>query len=158
MKFLPWVCGLAFTMVTVAQAGVAKNELPDEEAQVLNHPGEVTLYSLEPPNALPPQGPTLHGYVILGKIKLSAKEAQIATKALRSAIEGWNGYSVNCFDPRHGLSVFSAGQTFDFVFCYECEGLQVYKDDKPVCSLSISGSPDTLNGLLREHHIRLPKD
>jgi hypothetical protein len=131
----------------------AKNALSDELTHVLNSSQGAVLYSLEPDHLREDKSGYFHTIQILGQTKLDAKGAHIAADSFQKAVKDWNGSSADCFNPRHGLRLFSENHTYDFVLCYECQELLVYKDDENIASLGAGGSPTVLDNLLRVAHI-----
>ena len=128
---------LLFTSVFMlaATAGLlaatpAPNVIPDEALKVLRSPNSATFYSLEPWERPKPEDKTLHGYKILGKTTLDPKKEEVVAGAFQKAVGDWDGLIANCFDPRHALTITSGGQTYDFLLCYNCHQLYIYKDDK----------------------------
>jgi hypothetical protein len=132
----------------VASPGV----LPAELRHVLELAKSAELYSLEPLSTHE-SAPKFQGYEILGETPLNAADTRIATEAFSKAVEAGNGNMPNCFDPRHALRIVLDGHRYDFLLCYACAQLTVYKDDKEFTDLSAAGSPKVLNDLLQAHHV-----
>ncbi len=76
---------------------------------------------------------TFHGFEILGTldIKEPAKRLKIA-ELITTGIENANqDIHSNCeFFPRHGLRVSSEDNSADFILCYQCGELLIYKTRK----------------------------
>ncbi|MAW61564.1 MAG: hypothetical protein CMJ94_12105 [Planctomycetes bacterium] len=97
----------------------------------LAQPESVELVALHPyPHEIEEQdGPRFHGYGILGQTELTDPEKAEALIALiEEGIEASDGRVAACFNPRHGLTVTTADAVWDFVICYECLSMQVYRD------------------------------
>lgn len=139
------------------QAAHKDNNLPTEAAQALQAPTQVILYSLEPWERTTARGKNLHGYKILGRTTLDPKQTQIAVAAFQTAVSGWDGMLAMCFDPRHALQVTSNGKTYDFLLCYACHQLYVYRGEKLLAGIGASGSSKALNSLLTAAKIPLSK-
>jgi len=138
----------------IAEA-VQKNELPDIAVQALAAPDSVVLYSLEPWTENPDadrnwKGAKFHGYNCLGQITLTGLDEQTAIAEFKKAVPKEVQPMALCFDPRHALRVVSGHHSYDFLLCYECAQMEVYVDGKQITTLSASGSPDILNGLLKK--------
>jgi hypothetical protein len=134
------------------------NKLPSEAADALHASSKFILYSLEPWSLATTNDNTLHRYKILGQVTLNGKDAATAIKAFESAIpkrQHW--FHTLCFDPRHALRVTANGQTYDFLLCYACGYLYVYRGDKVIAMLDAGGSPKVLNSLLTAAKIPLSK-
>jgi len=153
MKFLIISLLSLATISAVQAADPAQNVLPDEALQVLRAPSSATFYSLEPWERPKPEDKTLHGYKILGQTPLEPKQEQVVATAFQKAVGDWDGMIAACFDPRHALRISSGGHTYDFLLCYNCHQLYVYKDDKVLASVGAAGSPKFLNSLLTAAHV-----
>jgi len=138
-------------------AGALHNNLPPDAAEALRAPEKVVLYSLEP--VAPPGEKTnnFNGYKILGHVDLVQDQAVKAIVELKSVVSAWDGVVAECFEPRHALRVTAGNHTYDFLLCYECHQLEVYRDGKSIASLGATGSPKVLNGLLSAANIPLPR-
>jgi hypothetical protein len=153
MKFLV-ISILALAATGALQAATpAPNVIPDEALQVLSSPNKATFYSLEPWERPKPGSKNFHSYKILGKTDLEPKAEQVVANAFQKAVADWDGRIAMCFDPRHALQISSGGHTYDFLLCYNCHQLYIYKDDKLLASLGAAGSPKFLNGLLVASHV-----
>jgi hypothetical protein len=133
---------------------VPPNVLTPELQHVLNSARSAVLYSLDP-NLDRRSGELFCGVRVLGKARLQADETRRAADAFASAVSNWKGVTAECFNPRHGLSITSDGHRYDFVLCYECQQIAIYRDGNDVSELGATGSPATLNAILRTHHLRL---
>jgi hypothetical protein len=150
---------LLLAILAVAQpANPAKeNKLPPEAEQALRAPAKITLYSLEPWDLSTPRGKTLYGVKILGQTELDGKRSATAIAEFKAAVANWDGMIAMCFDPRHAIRVTAQGHTYDFLLCYECRQLYIYKDEGLLTSLGAAGSPKVLNDLLSAARIPLSK-
>ena len=153
MKLLIFIIlGLA-TIGGLPAATPTPNAIPDEALKVLRSHNSATFYSLEPWERPKPEDKTLHGYKILGKTTLDPKNEQVVEGAFEKAVSNWDGMIANCFDPRHALSLSSSGHIYDFLLCYNCHQLYIYKDDKVIASMGAAGSPKFLNSILAAAHV-----
>jgi hypothetical protein len=66
-----------------------------------------------------------------------------------SAIKAAKGGDQFCFEPRHALHIESGGHAYDFLISYECQQLEVFRDDVGVASIGAGGTPAALNRLLK---------
>lgn len=128
--------------------------LPADALAALARPERVTLYALEPTASATRTDPTLDGLLVLGKADLPPSRTATAIAAFQRAIATPTRDAEACFDPRHALRIVSKGHTFDFLLCFECHALEVYRDGAPYAGATASGSPRALNALLRA--LRLP--
>ena len=63
-------------------------------------------------------------------------------------VEHWDGAFAACFNPRHGIRVKAKDAVFDFVICFECNSVAVFRNEKRTGSFGITGQPGALNRLL----------
>jgi hypothetical protein len=158
MKFVFSVLLLLVAISSPIQAFAEDNKLPSEAADVLHASSKIILYSLEPWSLATTNDNTLHGYKILGQVTLDGKDAATAITAFESSIlKKKRHFTVLCFDPRHALRVMVNAQTYDFLLCYACGYLYVYRGDKIIATLDAGGSPNVLNALLTAAKIPLSK-
>lgn len=136
-----------------------------EAVQALAHPGRVTIYSLEPMIRPAPAGRALDKFTVLGDAPLVGAEVSEAINAFRDAIahpitisDGQGHEEVvvaACFEPRHAISVQSGGHTFDYIICYTCGSLEVFRDGKFYSDVLAGGSPALLNAMLNAKNLPL---
>jgi hypothetical protein len=151
---------LVASLAVAEPAGLVKeNKLPPEAEQALRAPGKVTLYSLEPDIRPTPREKALHQVFysekLLGQTELDGKQSATAIAELKSAIPRWKGLIFMCFSPRHALRVTAQGHTYDFLICYACQTLEIYRDGHYLITRHVAGSPKVLNQLLRDAKILL---
>jgi len=127
--------------------------LPWQALGALKSPQGAVLYSLEPLKWTPSGEGTLHGFTILGHTTLDAKQARRAADEFWNANKQWDGNGSDCFEPRHALRIIFGGHTYDFLLCFHCHELDVYRDDRKFTEVGASGSPQALNELLQECHL-----
>lgn len=143
-------------LLGVAFAGAPGNRLPEDALDALHGADSAVLYSLEPYEPLPmpsPPGspaPVLHGYAVLGEVRLDGERLQAAATEFEAAIDRDEGILAMCFDPRHALRVTRDGHTYDLLLCYACGRAQVYRDGERIATLGAAGSDKPLNRLLAD--------
>ena len=134
--------------------------LGSEATSVLYGAKEATLYSIDP-GILVPNGAkrefTAVPFGIVGKVKLTGEPLAMAKEAFADAVAYDNDTGMFCFNPRHALRIAADGHTYDFLLCYECEQIAVYKDGRELSGSRATGSPKILNDLLTANNIPLPK-
>lgn len=133
---------------STAVASDRPNALPAEAAQALHSTGHAVIYSLEPWDDPDKKVARLQGYEILGQSDLSDAQRLIAVDAFDSAIAGWDGAMAACFDPRHALRIQFKGHVYDFLLCYSCQQVEVFRDGKMLGGAGAAGSPKVLNDLM----------
>lgn len=139
----------ATVLVALALASDSGNAIPIDAAKALHDSHSAVLYSLEPWDRPVNGEPVLNGYKILGKTRIDGEAYRIATEEFEaSAARSDNTAQAACFDPRHAIRVAAHGHQFEFLLCYACHQLVVYRDGKRVAMLGASGSSKALNALL----------
>lgn len=106
---------------------------PEGVLKVFANAQQVTLVSLHPyPYELDSDTSLerLHGYGVLGRHELGdTLSANKVLALVEQGIEASRGMAVDCFNPRHGLTVTTADDAvWDIVICYECRSVQFYRD------------------------------
>jgi hypothetical protein len=166
----------AFT-TTFAAAPDKSNALPGEALAALKTGTKFVLFSLEPPVTAikdPEITPEMtrdqvqkeferfhremklnpeeghHGYKILGSTELAdAGMRASAIAAITDAVRDFDGIVAKCFEPRHSLRVRAAnGATYDFVVCFECHQVYVFRGKKRIGTAGMTGSQKRLDDLL----------
>ena len=130
--------------------------LPSDAAEALDHPEQLTLYSLEPLPQPGPRGKVLDGYTVLGERILSLRQGKLAIRAFRIAMQ-YNGPMDACFDPRHAIRINSNAHSFDYLICYSCSALEVFRDGKLIYGAQAGGSSAALDDLLTRNGLPLSK-
>lgn len=142
-----------------------KQTVPDDAWRALRSPSRVVLYSIDPRRNFPLRpvrdhssikSESFHDHDILGSVPLDGYQAA-AAKIFRHALVWPFGMQINCFDPRHALRVESGGHVYDFLVCFECDGILVFRDDVEIFQGTTAGSPGTLNTLLKQANVPLAK-
>jgi hypothetical protein len=138
------------------------NRLPSSADRALAAATEITLFSIRPEPLEPPRyNEGFHGYEVLGSVVLRDPAVVDSTRKLvRDSVAAYDDENYTCcFNPRHGLRVRTATQTFDFVICFECAKLFIYAGKEPAPLkpyLGVRGAPKSLDEILAAHKIPLP--
>ncbi len=153
--------------LTCVFAGIpfTPKSLPAEAVAALKSGTKFILFSLDPPIVGAPEAPELkpeenhHGFKILGSVELvDAPSRASAIAAITNAVRNYNGNAAGCFEPRHSLRVITAaGVTYDFVACFECAGLQIYRGEEGLAGTGMTGSQKPLDDILTKAKIPLAK-
>ena len=137
------------------------NYMPPLAANALVASNKVTLFSLVPDGFGTYKGKdNFHGWQVLGKVELTGIQAVKAAHEFREAVERVNDLSMGlCFEPRHGLQVVNSGHVFDYVICYECQGMFIYEDNKEIAELGAKGpSENIFDKILVAAHLAPPEN
>ncbi|MDP1589578.1 MAG: hypothetical protein Q8M07_17630 [Prosthecobacter sp.] len=170
----------ALVMMTVAAFGAAReNKLPADAEAALQHGSSFVLYSLLPElapgigfdddifappekkkknDASKPALERLHDFPILGRTELvNPADRNTAVTSMLASMKAWNGVFAPCFHPRHALRVTHQGVVFDFVICFECFTIKLYRGGEPHGHVNVFGRPDKLDQILKKGGVPLPE-
>lgn len=161
------VISLLVSLRVLVPLSLFSKKIPSDVRAALQNPEHAVLYSIDPyirrkygdDNKLLPEprpGEVFHDHTVLGTLELDGKKASRAAGAFQYSLTWPDVSEFMCFDPRHGLRVTSGGHVYDFLLCYECRQIVVFRDGVGVGSRTASGSPQTLNALLTEANVPLP--
>jgi hypothetical protein len=152
---------LALTLAVVPPACAADNPIPAEFRTALEKAEVIDLYSLDP---TPPKGKAegdFHGWKVLGKTEVKKEAlAKLVAALEKGAAEQDQNVAAGCFNPRHGIHVTLDGKTYDFVICFECVAVTLYKDkeEKSTKGFGVSRSPaEVFNKVLKDANVKLPE-
>jgi hypothetical protein len=152
-----WLASLALVMVLACTSVIAgaQNRLPAEAQAALQDPESVELYALEP---WKDSDPRLQGYHVLGKAELDGGQRALAIAEFEASVARWQdgGAIAACFDPHHALRIAHGGHHYDFLLCYQCQGMRVYRDGVRIGGAFAAGSAAPLNALLVARGLPLP--
>ena len=176
MRF--WAAITTLLLLRLVSVEARENKLPADAAAALESGSQFVLYSLLPelvpgigfdddPFAPPeekkkkeasqPVLETLHEYKILGHTRLvDAADRKTAVASILDSMRTWNGAVAGCFHPRHALRVTHQNVVFDFVICFECQTIRLYRGAESHGYVNITGKPDKLDELLKKAGILLP--
>ena len=118
--------------------------------------GSFILYKLDgdryPGEPAPEGAELLHGWVILKKCSItSLTTRETLFKALDNGIDQWSGTPVDCFNPRHAISVEMEGINVDYLICFQCKNYYIWEGDKRVSGGMTTAQPrNTFNRILDE--------
>jgi hypothetical protein len=78
-----------------------------------------------------------HNYRIIGKTTVANRDMQKKlTAALVLDAKETNG-QMGCFSPRHGIRVTHGSEITDYVICFECGQVQVWRDTQEISHFTI---------------------
>jgi hypothetical protein len=130
--------GVVIAALAVVLAWVRWHGMPWVALRALNSAEQYELLSLQPLLSQP----DFYGHEILGRVLIK----DVATrKKLTSALQ-WgarqsDGTRMACFNPRHGIRVTRGGVVTDFVICFECRQVEVWRGGKRLASFLTSDWP-----------------
>jgi hypothetical protein len=109
--------------------------------------GAFILYSLDgdryPGEPVPEGGKLLHGWLILKACPID--DVATRRRIFRAFDDGIDdapgGVPVDCFTPRHAISVESNGVRMEYLICFQCFNWYSYEDGKSVGGGRTSRSP-----------------
>ncbi|PTY03556.1 hypothetical protein DB346_06715 [Verrucomicrobia bacterium LW23] len=117
--------------------------------QALRNPdtGSVKLLALVSSEAMQAQGEA-KPWAVRGTASLTHKSALQACEEVSRLIHT-GGDEAKCFNPRHALFLTSGGTRYEYVICFECEQMRVYRSESRLETVPIPNAPDTLDALLK---------
>lgn len=146
----------AFAPTTCLGAPASRSVPTSPELAILLRSREIALFSLEPDLAKP-SAAKFHGYPILGSTMLSDPERRIILERFVAGIDVHPTIAAACFLPRHGLRVKSHGHTLDFLICFQCIQVEIYRDNERVSWWGTNNAAQQVfNEVLARHHVKLP--
>ncbi len=71
------------------------------------------------------KGEMFHGFPVLAKTEVeSASDRMAILTAVKQGITEYNGTTVACFWPHHGVRLLQNGKRIDYVICFHCSKLE----------------------------------
>ncbi|HTT98582.1 MAG TPA: hypothetical protein VMF58_11075 [Rhizomicrobium sp.] len=148
MRRLACLIALCWLWLITGAAYAGDNALPAEFAQALSAPERMEIYSLEPTVIETNAAASFYGHKVLGHAPVAGDDMRTAAAEFSNAVKQWNGALGGCFEPRQALSIQYKTHRYDFVICFTCQVMLLYRDQKPGDEIGVTGSPDTLKALL----------
>jgi hypothetical protein len=137
------------------------NVIPAEFNKALEAAKSLDLYSLDPNTPVEKGNADFHGWKVLGKTELKNEPlAKLLAAFKKGAHEANRKVSAGCFRPRHGIRVRLDGSSYDFVICFECVAVMLYKDREAdgKNGFHVSKTPaEIFNQFLKEANVKLPE-
>ena len=139
-------------LVLASLAGVAWlrwRGMPRAAMRALTDADQYELLSLQPymGTITSPEAPRFYDHEIIGRTLISdpAVRAKLNDALERGVREIEDPNRVRaCFNPRHGIRVTRAGLVTDFVICFECRQIHVWRGDTLIASIPTSSSPQSV--------------
>jgi hypothetical protein len=112
--------------------------MPRGAWNALNDADRYELLSLNPLLSKP----DYYGHEILGRTVIhDAATRERLNEAFQSGVRASDGGMMACFNPRHGIRVTHKGVSTDFVICFECRQVQVWRGGRKIAFFLVSDSP-----------------
>ena len=71
------------------------------------------------------KGEMFHGFTVLAKTEVeSASDRMAMLTAVKKGFTQYNGSTMACFWPHHGVSLLQNGKRIDYVICFHCLKLE----------------------------------
>ena len=132
------IVGVVALVAAGAFAYLRSHGMPRAAWNALNDADQYEMLSLHPSLSKP----EYHGHEILGQtIITDSATRERLNEAFQSGARANDGTMMACFNPRHGIRVTHAGVTTDFVVCFECRQVQVWRGNQKVAFFLVSDSP-----------------
>ena len=136
------------------------NRISEDTWKCLNQSRNMVLYSLEPYSRdmeFAKKDVVFHEFKVLGSLWIENQDLQtkIANEIKRAVSEVDKDFA-NCFWPRHGVRVSDEKSVYDFLICYQCNTLYLFKDEGKKREIVIGGTVNFLNEILINAKVPLP--
>lgn len=152
---------LALVGCAVAAAAFAwkhRHDMPLAASRELENADQYELLSLYPYLSGPLTGPLpssaefFYGHWVLGRTLVGDPAMRRKLNdALREGAKQSDGRMMACFNPRHAIRVRHGSQVTDFVICFECRQVEVFRDGKQIAFFLTSASPQaTFDQVLKD--------
>jgi hypothetical protein len=139
----------------------AGKAIPDEFSKAVDKAEVLDLYSLDPSTPVGKGDAQFHGWKVLGKTEVRKETlAKLVAALKKGADEADQNVSAGCFRPRHGIRVQLDGKSYDFVICFECVVVMLYKDkeEKSTQGFHVTRTPAAVfNTILKDAKVKLPE-
>jgi hypothetical protein len=151
---------IALVVSVVALVGAGDDPIPAEFGKALAKAETLDLYSLDPSVPVKKGDADFHRWKVLGKTAVTKVAlAKLVAALKKGAAEANQNVSAGCFRPRHGIRVQRDGKSYDFVICFECVVVMLYKDkeEKSDRGFHVSRTPAGMfNTILKDAKVQLP--
>jgi hypothetical protein len=141
----------AYLWWTSAMPWAARRALADAE--------QYELMSLDPAMGSGLMNPpSFHGYRVLGSTPVTdpGTRQRLNDALLASVDEATPSDRKSCFQPRHGVRVSRGGTVTEFLICFQCWSLRVFRDGQPIAAPSTTDSAQaTFSEVLRQAEVPL---
>jgi hypothetical protein len=157
-RFLGWPVRIA---AIVAIAGVAAwvrwHGMPWPAWRALSTAEAYELISLEPDmRTATHSGVRYHNHAVLGSTPITDPATRRRLNdALQAGVRQSDGTRMACFNPRHGIRVTRGGVVSEFVICFECRQVQVYRDGSKLYFLTSNSPEKVFDEVLKSANVPL---
>lgn len=155
MKSFALLLPIAFSVLFVALSGCGGDPDP-----LVETPDSLTIYSIDgrdfEDDERPKTDEEFKGYPVLGKVEIEdAEKRKKIMEALRKGIHNSDGKMAKCFWPRHGISATKAGNTTEYVICFECLQLKVWANEELKTEPTTTEPQSLLNEFLNDAGVKI---
>lgn len=116
--------------------------------KVLKAADQMAVYRIDPstklkkaadPDAEPKKDAKyFHEYEILAESKVEKSEKRKEIVTFFGEVMHWSDwFKARCFIPRHGVSVKSGKENWDFVICFQCAQMHVYREGESLSTIPL---------------------
>lgn len=138
MKSRRIIPGLIAVAVTGVLVYFLRPGMPFVAWRALNNSDRYELLSLQPR----PSQWDFYGQKILGgTVIVDAATRSRLNQAFQRGVREGDRSPAACFEPHHGIRATSKGVTTDFVICFECRQVQVWRGDERIAYFFVADSP-----------------
>jgi hypothetical protein len=126
--------------------------------------GQLTLFSIDGKGfdskrfrqgEIPQEVETFHDWPVLGKTEIVDGQQRLEVlAALRSAINQGK-HTAKCFWPRHAIRIVSKGKMTEYLICFECAQVHIYRDGGVTVQAINGVQQDVLDQYLKDAGVPL---
>lgn len=127
-----WLWVILIALIGLGLSGCKRTALPEELSQALREGTEFELISIEPKDNQEIDSPNrIDGNLILGRTAVTDKETRDAlVHAIEESAIPMDGSVACLIKPRHVVRVKHNGEVYDFIICFQCKIMQLWKRGK----------------------------
>jgi hypothetical protein len=160
-RLLGWPVRIAAIVAIVAIAGAAAwlrwHGMLWPAWRALSTAETYELISLEPDmRTATPSGVRYYNHGVLGSTSITDPATRRRLNdALQAGVRSSDGTVMACFNPRHGIRVTRGGVVSEFVVCFECRQVRVYRDGKTYHFLTSDSPQKVFDAVLKSANVPL---
>jgi hypothetical protein len=130
----------AVAAIGVGVHRLKRPQISSDPMRTLEKADQYELYSILPGPEPQESRPEFHSYPVLGHISITDQAARDRLTAALKAGAG-AGHRKNCFVPRHGIRVVKYETTTDFVICFECNQVRIWRNGQHDGGFVVGATP-----------------
>jgi hypothetical protein len=111
--------------------------------RALEEADQYELYSILPGRERGAPKEEFHEYPVFGKLSINDRAArERLTNGLRAGVVP--GHGMKCFAPRHAIRTVKGATTTDFVICFECKHVYIWRNGEQAGGFTVGKAPEPI--------------